>query len=200
MNAGRTDLNKRKRSDRSFSCFQIVSRFLSRGFFFSQKYRTETTTVVLEFVSLKRSVVNSRNMKLKLAPGLAIKESPINGRGCFATLPFARRRKIAAYAGERISNAEAKRRGARRILRICSIDHRWSLDGSRGGNGTHYINHSCTPNAFTRTLYGQLIFFALRDIEPGEEITIDYESTLHADSKRCTCGANNCRKTINKLD
>ena len=137
-------------------------------------------------------------MNLKLAQGLAIRESLINGKGCFATLPFQRWKKIAPYAGERISNAEAKRRGGRRILRICGIDHRWSIDGSRGGNGTHYINHSCTPNAFTRTLYGQLIFFALRDIQPGEEITIDYESTLHSDKKRCFCKASNCRGTINK--
>ena len=139
-------------------------------------------------------------MKLKLAAGLTIKQSPINGKGCFATRPFRRWHKIAPYAGEKISNAEAKRRGGRRILRICGIDNRWSLDGSRGGNGTHYVNHSCTPNAFTRTLYGQLVFFALRDIEPGDEITIDYYSTLHPDSKRCTCGARNCRKTINKID
>ena len=138
-------------------------------------------------------------MKLKLAPGLAVKESPINGKGCFATFHFPRWRKIAPYAGERISNAEAKRRAGRRILRICGIDNRWSIDGSLGGNGTHYINHSCTPNAFTRTLYGQLIFFALRDIQPGDEITIDYYQTLHPDSKRCTCGAATCRKTINKL-
>src|SRR5882762_7807732 len=138
-------------------------------------------------------------MMLKLAPGLAIGKSPINGKGCFATMHFGRWRKIAAYAGERISNAEAKRRAKRRILRICGIDHRWSLDGSRGGNGTHYINHSCTPNAFTRTLHGQLIFFALRDIRPGDEITIDYEETLHSDSKQCTCGAATCRGTINKI-
>ncbi|HEV7396600.1 MAG TPA: SET domain-containing protein-lysine N-methyltransferase [Pyrinomonadaceae bacterium] len=137
-------------------------------------------------------------MKLKLAPGLAIRQSPINGKGCFATLPFARWRKIAPYAGERITNAEARRRAGRRFLRICGIDNRWSLDGSRGGNGTHYINHCCTPNAFTRTLYGQLIFFALRDIKPGDEITIDYESTLHSDTKRCFCGAPNCRGRINK--
>ena len=138
-------------------------------------------------------------MRLKLAPGLAIKKSPIIGQGCFATVAFQQWRKIAEYAGERISNAEAKHRGKRRILRICGIDDKWSLDGSRGGNGTHYVNHSCAPNAFTRTLRGHLIFFALRDIKPGEEITIDYEETLHSDTKKCICGASNCRGTINKL-
>ena len=136
---------------------------------------------------------------MKLAPGLAIRKSKINGHGCFANIPFKRRKKIAEYTGERISDLEAQKRARnRRVLRICDIDGRWSLDGARGGNGTHYINHSCQPNAFMRTLYGHVLFFALRDIKSGDEITIDYEQTLHPDSKRCTCGAENCRGTINK--
>jgi SET domain-containing protein len=138
-------------------------------------------------------------MKLNLAPGLTIKHSPINGKGCFATVSFPRGKKIAEYTGERISDLEAQRRARkRRILRICDIDGRWSLDGARGGNGTHYINHCCEPNAYMRTLHDHVMFFALREIKPGEEITIDYEQTLHPDSKRCRCGARTCRGTINK--
>jgi SET domain-containing protein len=137
-------------------------------------------------------------MKLKLAPGLMVKKSPINGKGCFATLHFPRRRKIADYTGERITDAEANRRANRRVLRICAIDYDWSVDGSRGGNGTHYINHSCEPNSFIKILYGHIQIYALRDIAPGEEITIDYESTLHSDKKRCYCGAKTCRGKINK--
>jgi SET domain-containing protein len=138
-------------------------------------------------------------MTLQLAPGLTIKASSISGRGCFATKYFKRGRRIAEYTGEKISNAEAERRKHRRILRICAVDERWSLDGSRGGNGTHYMNHSCRPNAFTRTLRSHIIFFALRDIKAGEEITIDYEETLHSDRKRCSCAAASCRGTINRL-
>jgi uncharacterized protein len=139
-------------------------------------------------------------MKLRLAPGLSIRKSPINGRGCFATIPFRRGRKIADYTGERISDLEAQKRARRRrILRICDIDGRWSIDGSRGGNGTHYINHSCEPTAYMKTIYGHVLFFALRDIQPGEEITIDYEITLHPDSKKCKCGAPSCRGTINRV-
>lgn len=137
-------------------------------------------------------------MKLQLSRGLAIKRSPIHGKGCFATIAFKRRRKIAEYAGEKISNAEARRRAHRKMLRICEINNRWSLDGSRGGNGTHYINHSCVPNAFMQVVHNHLLFFALRDIRAGEEITIDYESTLHSDEKRCICGAGTCRGTINR--
>jgi len=137
-------------------------------------------------------------MKLTLAPGLAIRKSSIVGKGCFATTHFKGRRKIAEYAGEKITNAEANRRAGRRKLRICAINNRWSLDGSRGGNGTHYINHSCEPNAYMQILYGHILFISLRDIEPGEEITIDYQSTLHSNEKRCICGAPSCRGTINK--
>jgi len=137
-------------------------------------------------------------MKLKLSPVLTIKNSPIEGKGCFSLTHFKRRRKIAEYTGERITEAEANRRAKRRKLRICAINTRWSLDGSRGGNGTHYINHSCEPNAFMQILYDHILFIALRDIEPGEEITIDYESTLHSNKKRCVCRAPSCRGTINK--
>jgi SET domain-containing protein len=137
-------------------------------------------------------------MRLQLAYGLSIKPSCINGKGCFATIDFPRGRKIAEYTGERISDLEARKRArGRRILRICDIDGRWSLDGARGGNGTHYINHSCQPNAYMKTLYGHVLFFALHNIHAGEEITIDYEQTLHPDSKRCRCGAVKCRGTIN---
>src|SRR5215210_7975618 len=120
-------------------------------------------------------------MKLKFAPGLAVRKSSINGKGCFATVRFPRRKKIAEYAGERITDAEALRRSRRRKLRICAIDEQWSIDGSRGGNGTHYINHSCEPNSYMKILYGRVQFYALRDIHPGEEITVDYISTLHPD-------------------
>ena len=136
---------------------------------------------------------------MRLAPGLAIRKSSINGKGCFATTHFPRGKKIADYAGERISDAEANRRAHRRILRICAIDEKWSLDGSSNGNGTHYINHSCAPNSYVKILYGHIQFYALRDIHPGEEITVDYESTLHSDKKRCSCGAKTCRGTINKV-
>lgn len=138
-------------------------------------------------------------MTLKLAPGLSIKKSPIEGKGCFSVIHFKARRKIAEYTGEKITNTEANRRANRRKLRICAIDDRWSLDGSRGGNGTHYINHSCEPNAYVRTIFGHVVFFALRDIHPGEEITVDYEQTLHPDSKRCYCGAASCRGRINRI-
>jgi SET domain-containing protein len=137
-------------------------------------------------------------MRSALAPGLAIEPSAIHGKGCFATVRFARRKKIAEYTGQKITNAEAERRGHRRVLRISGLDQRYSIDGSVGGNGTHYINHSCRPNCFMQTIGKRLLVLALRDIRPGEELTIDYVSSLHSDRKRCTCGVPGCRGTINK--
>jgi SET domain-containing protein len=49
-----------------------------------------------------------------------------------------------------------------------------------------------------KILYKHILFIALRDIRAGEEITIDYETTLHSDDKRCICRAPKCRGTINK--
>jgi uncharacterized protein len=136
---------------------------------------------------------------MRLAAGLRLGTSKIHGRGCFATVRFAGGKKIAEYTGEKVLNSEAERRGKRRrILRISGLDDRWSIDGSRGGNGTHYINHSCRPNCFFRTTRGHLLVFALRDILPGEEITLDYVSTMHSNRKQCTCKSRQCRGTINK--
>ncbi len=139
-------------------------------------------------------------MKTKLTPGIAVAKSIIDGKGCFATRFFPARRKIAEYAGERISTREAVQRAARRAKhRMCAVDENWSIDGSRGGNGTNYINHSCEPNSFMMITHGHILFIALRDIHPGEEITIDYVQTYHSDEKRCRCGAPSCRATINKI-
>lgn len=142
----------------------------------------------------------AKKAKEEFAPGLTVRESKIDGKGCFATVPFRRRQKIAEYAGEKISRREIARRlrGKRRI-HICGLNSYWAIDGSVGGNGTQYINHSCRPNAYLAIIHDHILFFALRDIEPGEEITIDYEISYHDDRERCRCGAPGCRGTINKL-
>jgi SET domain-containing protein len=37
----------------------------------------------------------------------------------------------------------------------------------------------------------------LRDIEPGEELLLDYGESYHSNRKRCLCGASSCRGRIN---
>ncbi|HEY0368475.1 MAG TPA: SET domain-containing protein-lysine N-methyltransferase [Chthoniobacterales bacterium] len=125
--------------------------------------------------------------------GLISKKSHINGKGCFAAVRFGARAKIGELLGERISNREAARRVARGgKVRICELDDKWSIDASRGGDATAFINHSCEPNCFSAVMHGHMLFFALRDIEQGEEITLDYTPSQHP-GRRCTCGAAKCR-------
>lgn len=138
--------------------------------------------------------------KEKPALGLTVKPSPIDGHGCFATQLFPKGRKIAEYEGERISRAEIARRlkGANRI-HICAVNIYWAIDGSVGGNPTKYINHSCDPNCYIKIIYDRVLFFARRDIQPGEELTVDYVSSYHDDRTACSCGAASCRGTINLI-
>src|ERR1041384_5629010 len=134
------------------------------------------------------------------APGIAVGRSKIDGRGCFAAVKFRKWQKIAELVGERVSRVEAARRmRGRERLHICAIDSYWGIDGSRGGNDSQFINHSCQPNCFVKIVHGHIIFFALRDIAPGEEITMYYVNSYHPDTKRCRCGATGCRGTINLI-
>lgn len=129
-----------------------------------------------------------------MAEELEVKKSGIYGRGCFARKRFPARKMIALFAGELI-------RGRRRILarlnsqeaiKVISLNEDTAIDGAVGGNATAYINHSCAPNSFMRNLRGDRVgFFALRDIKPGEEITMDYRDPHHPEV--CKCGAPNCR-------
>jgi SET domain-containing protein len=138
-------------------------------------------------------------MSRTLVTGLAVGKSPIDGKGCFATQHFPKGKKIAEYAGELISRREVARRVKNRHKhRIVAVNYNRHIDGARGGNGTRFINHSCRPNSYMRVTRGHVLFMALRDIQPGEEITCDYISTHHPDTYRCRCKSVGCRGTINK--
>lgn len=53
--------------------------------------------------------------------------------------------------------------------------------------GIHLLNHSCTPNCWMYTLKGHTLFFSLRKIFSGEELTVSYLlSPLDEECKPCT--------------
>lgn len=61
-----------------------------------------------------------------------------------------------------------------------------------------FLNHSCNPNC---GIDGTLRIIAMRDIEPGEEITFDYAMCESSDYKmECNCGSSDCRKVITGND
>ena len=127
---------------------------------------------------------------------LTVKKSNIYGRGCFALEHFPARKKIELYDGELIKGSRKIQARIRRqmeaAVKIITIDDDTAIDGAVGGNETAYINHSCDPNAFIRIVPGlKVAIFARRDIQPGEELTIDYRDPDHPEV--CRCGAAKCR-------
>ena len=66
---------------------------------------------------------------------------------------------------------------------------------------TRWFNHSCSPNTEVRSRWdheantARAWWVALRDIEPGEEITYDYAFIGEA-AEPCACGAPTCRGVI----
>ncbi len=63
--------------------------------------------------------------------------------------------------------------------------------------GIHLLNHSCMPNCWFYTYKGHTIYFTLRQIFPGEELTISYLLGLKEDCDKdcehaCLCGTKVC--------
>jgi SET domain-containing protein len=48
------------------------------------------------------------------------------------------------------------------------------IDGNIPSNSARFINHSCAPNCEVRIRNRRLYIFALRTIQPGEELSYDY--------------------------
>lgn len=116
--------------------------------------------------------------KTTLSPALTVRASPGRGRGVHALRAFA--------AGECIERAPVIVLAARELDAIRSTllgryYFEWGEDDESGalalGYGSLY-NHSYTPNAtyeFREELMA-IDFLALREIGPGEEITINYNN------------------------
>lgn len=132
---------------------------------------------------------------------LEIRSSPIHRWGIYALERIPPRRKVMEYTGERISRRETKRRGEERELHyLFTLNSYWTVDGSVGGSGAEYINHCCEPNLEARIIHDHILYFSLREIQPGEELLIDYRFEQKMETVPCKCGAPNCRGTINLLE
>lgn len=128
---------------------------------------------------------------------LVVKPSKIHRWGVFAGEDIPGRRKVIEYTGERISRRETKKRCERPLNYIFTLDSYWALDGSVGGSGAEFINHSCEPNIEARIVKGHILYFSLREIRKGEELTVDYHFDKKVEKVPCSCGARRCRGTIN---
>ncbi len=124
---------------------------------------------------------------------VVVKPSHIDGQGAFAAEAVAARLKIGEIRGESVSVSEARIRATRqeRIM-IVEVSKRKAIDFSQSADPMRYTNHSCKPNARLCIRQGRVEFYALRDIAPGEEITVDYGETHHEGQLKCRCGAPGC--------
>ena len=95
-------------------------------------------------------------------PLVYVDRSSIHGSGLFAARVIGSGQPIGHYASHEV------RDDGMHVLWVEGDDGAWV--GYEGTNSMRFMNHSDEPNA----AMDGLDCYALRDIEPGEEITIDY--------------------------
>ena len=139
----------------------------------------------------------------------AIRKSKIAGRGAFATRRIRKGQRVIEYVGELITEKESDRRYPddakvkRHHTFLFQLDNGMVIDATYGGNESRYINHSCDPNCETFEEDDRIFIEAMKNIQPGCELTYDYlfprdrgdgpkEEALYP----CHCGAKKCRGTI----
>lgn len=131
-----------------------------------------------------------------LHPGVAVRESPIDGYGLFATVPISAGEAVSRLGGRLVTDDEMEAifRMSDGYIDTISIEENVNLVlPPRRPSG--YGNHSCDPNLWWSDAY---TLVAMRDIEPGEELVNDY-GTSTADphwAMECSCGAESCRGVV----
>jgi SET domain-containing protein len=122
-----------------------------------------------------------------------VRQTENRGKGLFAIEPVLQGEEIFDWEGGPVYEAQSIFDLPKEIQdhAIQFREHAW-IDTSGVGR---YSNHSCEPNAGIRGLF-KLV--ALRDIEAGEEITWDYDTTENSEwqLEECKCGSAQCRKNI----
>ncbi len=137
-----------------------------------------------------------------------VRESPLAGKGAFATRPIRKGERIIEYVGERLTHAQADARYDDDAMEehhtfLFTVSSRTVIDATHGGNESRFINHSCEPNCETEIDRGRVFIYALRDIAVGEELAYDYgyersgdETEADERKYRCLCGTRSCRGSI----
>lgn len=132
-----------------------------------------------------------------------VRGSEIHGRGVYATTLIPEGERIIEYVGEIIDKKESGRRGVtqqRKSLKtgdaavyIFTLNKTHDLDGNVPWNTARLINHSCAPNCEAWISGRRIFIHALRDIQPGEELTFDYGFDVDCfEDHPCLCGKPEC--------
>ncbi len=132
-----------------------------------------------------------------------IRNSPIHGRGLFATRDIPEGMRIIEYVGEKITKAESNRRGWAQFdkaqqtgeagVYLFTLNKRHDIDGDVPWNAARLINHSCDPNCESQIIRGRIWILALREIKMGEELFFNYGFDLECyEDHPCGCGSKRC--------
>ncbi len=131
---------------------------------------------------------------------LFVKESAINRLGCFTNKSISKDHRIAEYEGELISAAEAiiREKDMNRFgIYTFWLNDNHAIDGYDKGNHTKYLNHSCDPSCYYKIVGNKILFYATRNIQQDEELTIDYDYDADSGLVVCLCGSTKCRGYLN---
>jgi hypothetical protein len=136
-----------------------------------------------------------------LSPKTEVRESPIHGRGLFATADI-KKDEIIAVKGGHIVTREMLREITPRLgpVEVQIGDNLFiaPVTDEERELSMLYSNHSCDANMGMR---GEITFVAMRDIRAGEELTHDWATTDDDDySVKCKCRSSNCRGTLTGKD
>lgn len=137
-----------------------------------------------------------------------ILRSEIDGWGVFATEDIAAEQLIVEYVGELIRPALSDLREARYQnmgigCYMFQIVPGLIVDATLCGNAARFINHSCAPNCYSKTVSvadGREVvaIFSKRRIQRGEELSYDYQFPFDDEDRVvCGCGAVQCRGFMN---
>lgn len=114
------------------------------------------------------------------------------GLGLFTTQPITKGEMVIEYTGEKITEAEANRRGGKYLF---ELNDNWTIDGKGRENKARYLNHSCRPNCYPELDENEehIFIFAKRNIKAGEELTYDYGKMYFDDLiGKDGCGCEKC--------
>ncbi len=134
-----------------------------------------------------------------LPPKLEIRtDQTIEGRGIFARQPIKKGELVALWGGDVVDRAHFEKLGEHQKRQSAQAEEDLYLVSSKPGPGD-FVNHSCDPNA---GMDGQIAIVAMRDIQPGEEVTIDYAMVDGdpSDAFECLCGSPKCRELVTGND
>lgn len=122
-----------------------------------------------------------------------VRDSRVHGRGVFALERIRKGARVAQYRGEIITKRESLVRQEGGNEYIFNLDDEHDLDGAVEWNPARFVNHSCAPNCEALLEDREIWLVALREIQPGEELSFNYGYSLEDYQEHpCRCGAKRC--------